>query len=84
MIWDLVLQIEKPAHPKVLFGFKEDSSDVNVKYYFLTLANWFSRKKLVKERLLFARPLHRLSYLRFPLYACIQQVIASRKRLNGE
>jgi hypothetical protein len=33
MIWDLVSQIEKPAHLKVLFGIKEDSYDVKVYYY---------------------------------------------------
>ncbi|KAL4066340.1 hypothetical protein V8B97DRAFT_2111370 [Scleroderma yunnanense] len=32
MIWDLVLQIKKPAHLKVLFGIKEDSYDVKVYY----------------------------------------------------
>ena len=33
MIWDLVSQIEKPAHLKVLFGIKGDSYDVKVYYY---------------------------------------------------
>ena len=33
MIWDLVSQIEKLAHLKVLFGIKEDSYDLKVYYY---------------------------------------------------